>query len=245
MRIGMKCGLNLFLLVSVALGQGCGDREQEIEDLCGPRIRLAVLEIWDIKSTKDPARRSYDSAAAALRELLANCKIPLDGISVSGDTRIQAAEIYLLAGYYEEVQAHLKDLDSLDYEQRASLLFTAARYGNLEILQAVVYNGVDVNTRDKVGNNAISGLVGSFAYTQEKLSFLIESGVDPVSENADGFSALDAAIFAGDRNLAGQILQYLDSNDPRSRAIVEDALDIASEIDSPLHSILAKWLEQA
>jgi len=244
MRAGKRYSLTLFLLLSAALNQGCDNSRQEVEDLCSARIRLAVLEIWDIKSIEESARQSYASAAGALREVLADCSMPRNGISISGNTRIQAAEIYLLSGDYERVQAHFKDLDSLDHEQRTSLLFTAARYGNLEILQAVVDSGVDVNSRDEMGSNAISGLVGSYENTQEKLAFLVESGVDPIAENADGFSALDAAILAGDQDLASEILRNLDSNDPRSKAAVEDALDIAGEIDSPVHMALTRWLEQ-
>ncbi|KAJ7361119.1 ankyrin repeat-containing domain protein [Mycena albidolilacea] len=67
-------------------------------------------------------------------------------------------------------------------------LFTAARYGRLDIVQALVEGGADINFRDIAGRNVLPHTTSI-----ELLLFFLEHGADPNDADYEGNTALHAA----------------------------------------------------
>lgn len=237
----MFVGRNSYVAMSILyFAFGCSD-DKLLE--CHEAMRLAVVQIWDSNSQSDPDESFFRRATRDLRELVNDCPMPDGGVAITGNAVVQPIQLYLLAGVPDKFYASLAEIDSFDRSKRASILITSARYGDVQTLQAAVNAGISPDLRDEVGNSAISAVVDSPGSARDKIDLLLNLGVDPLASNDRGYTALDAAVLAGDADVAKHLLKTINSDDDRSVAAVAKALDIAVAKESPLRGDLAIWLD--
>lgn len=234
----------LVLISLFTVGAGCGPNSDASVAKCTADFRLAVVQVWDSTPQNDPRMERHNRATNTLRELLSRCALPPDGILIIDDLVVHPIELLLLAELYDDVRVELADIKSLNKKNRASLLLAAARYGNVEILRAIVDAGIEASLTDDIGNNALSEIVGARTGAKEKVAYLFELGVDPTVKNNAGLSALDAAVLAADTEIANQLLMLIDPTDERVVDAVKNALELAKRTESPLEAQLTEWIEE-
>ena len=162
--------------------------------------------------------------------------MPRDALSVP--------EVYILADDMEGAERTLRaSVANLSDRQLAKLLGSAARYGDLSILEAIIREGVDPAAKDGVEINALMAVPGGREPRIEKIELLLENGVTLDYQTDNGFSVLDAALFNEDQVTLTWLLNQLDKSDTKHVQLVDRALGIAAEIESPLSSDLDNWLE--
>ena len=166
----------LVVLVCQLVLAGC-DAEQR-DQLCESSLRLAVLKVESSHSPNYGYQSDSAQLTENLRNLLANCSLSDEGVSITYDYSLSVPEVYILADDMEGAARSLhSSIPTLSDLKAAQLLHSAARYGDLAILKLVVSKGVDPKLQDEVGNNAMMGVPGGREPRVEKIEFLLNSGL--------------------------------------------------------------------
>jgi len=87
----------------------------------------------------------------------------------------------------------------------ASVLDTAAYNGNMEIAKILIFEGVDPNEKDEVGNVPLISAISGGADI-EMVKFLVNNGADVNAVDGKGESALENAYIWGDSELVKYLL---------------------------------------
>lgn len=236
-------GLLAMAVVSGLIIGGCD--QQQIDDLCEAKVRLAALEVQSSYSPNYGYQPDSAELADELGHLLANCKISTDGVSITTGYVLTLPELYMLANDFAGVERTLSSsVTTLGNSEATQLLTSAARYGDIFILRSVVREGIDPTLRDEVGNNALMAVPGGREPKIEKIQFLMENGV-PLDYRTDGdFSILDVAIATEDQTTLSWILEQLDRGNDAHVSLVRRSLEIALKVESPMSSDVGDWLSK-
>lgn len=158
-------------------------------------LRTYLSELWLQMRGIKPAPPTLGSRAIALAVHQGNAAITeallARGARVAGET------------YTEEIDIPVGGRHWVSYssEVTMSLMEAAARHGNVAIIRALAKHGCDVNEVNKEHSTPLF-----FANNAETVKALIACGADRAARDAEGRTALDYNIWAGDEDVADGLL---------------------------------------
>ncbi len=98
----------------------------------------------------------------------------------------------------------------------AQRYFDAAREGRLDVLQAFIDAGYDLNTQDTKGYSAL--ILTAYHGHAEAVDALLAAGADPCLQDARGNTALMGAIFKAELGIAHRLMNAVCPTDQRNAA---------------------------
>ena len=104
------------------------------------------------------------------------------------------------------VSAHMGDTDSkAEYKvQNVEALHAAASYGNIEIIELLLSQGFEVDSRDKEGVTPL--MCASLNDEPSAFHILIQKGADPSLKDNNGYSLLHFAAQGGNISIINKLL---------------------------------------
>lgn len=180
--------ISLLLMFCMFALSGCGRPKHDpltgrLNDTEYVRERLAMGTTW-----KDGVDYPIDKDALILTALQMG-------------SRVETIELLLKAGANPNARGSLQK----------TLLFFAAWNGTVDVADALIAAGADVNATDLSDNNALrEAIVGQHPKLVERL---LDAGTSPVQLNDDGESMADLAHEFGSDEIKGLFLAALEKSD--------------------------------
>lgn len=173
--------------------------------------------MWGFMRTDEPKTKTTRQVAVVVGVLLVAALILAVALGPPGSVRISVSQQYVVQGETEPLFHLVRDRRATAADIRAqaaknpavvrtyrtwtgdSLLGLAAEKGRVDLAQALIQLGADVNGKD-VGARPVSftPLCAAVVYDQpEMIRFLLAAGADPNDGGTSGFSATEAANAEG------------------------------------------------
>lgn len=118
---------------------------------------------------------------------------------------VAASELNAGSNEVEQVQTQLRDY-----------FFSAARFGDNDVLDEFIHAGYDLNTADEKGYTAL--ILAAYNGHPDTVERLIAAGADACVKDKRGNTALMGAIFKGELRIAKRLLATECNPDQRNNA---------------------------
>jgi uncharacterized protein len=93
-----------------------------------------------------------------------------------------------------------------DPQQFQALIFNSARIGDVTKMKELLRSGMDVNLHDETGETPL--IAAALAKQKEVARLLIDNKADLMARTNKGMTALHAAAYSGDANIAGMLIAH-------------------------------------
>ncbi len=126
------------------------------------------------------------------------------------------------------------DLSKYQYLNEPDAIVTAAICCEYQLIEHLVAQGVDVDTRDGYGRTAL--MIAVDERNDGLVKFLLNNGADPNAADNDGDSPLDIARYIKDTDIIEILIGFgaIGKDGPSRRELIDDeiykALDVANAI---------------
>ena len=157
-----------------------------------------------IKSNNAIGSRQYWVLLSLIMVLLAG------GCSTTKEKKAVQAPASVVTPATSSAENSVKEsMESAPAEEKVTLesrnFVLAARYGQKDVVQKMLLDGIDVNSLDELGNTAL--IAASGQGHSDLATLLLAKGADVNAQSNDGTSALMASAIIGNKDIAERLLK--------------------------------------